>query len=97
MGCIRTVRAEQVRDERCPEAALADRLREQGRTLALIPDAHPPRRAIAEAGRCPARAAAPRCPADVGKGRKADGLALYALTALAGAAAGAAILLALGG
>ncbi|MFN7030070.1 MAG: 2-polyprenylphenol 6-hydroxylase [Sphingopyxis sp.] len=86
-----------IRDELGPEAALADGLREQGRTLALIPDII--RRLDAQLPKPGAAPPAPPLP-DVRlmweKGEKRTAWR-YALTALAGAAAGAAILLALGG
>jgi len=86
-----------IRDELGPEAALADGLREQGRTLALIPDII--RRLDAQLPRPGAAPPAPPLP-DVRlmweRGEKRTAWR-YALTALAGAAAGAAILLALGG
>ncbi|MDX8357009.1 2-polyprenylphenol 6-hydroxylase [Sphingopyxis terrae] len=86
-----------IRDELGPEAALADGLREQGRTLALIPDII--RRLDAQLPKPGAAPPAPPLP-DVRlmweRGEKRTAWR-YALTALAGAAAGAAILLALGG
>ena len=87
---------EWIRDELGPEAALADGLREQGKTLALIPDII--RRLDAQ---LPKKGAAPPAPPlpdiplmwDSGENRR---WWRYALTALAGAAAGAAALWALG-
>ncbi len=84
--------SEWIRDELGPEAALADGLREQGKTLALIPDII--RRLDAQ---LPKKGAAPPAPPlpdialmwDVGEKKR---WWRYALTALAGAAAGAALL-----
>ena len=84
--------SEWIRDELGPEAALADGLREQGKTLALIPDII--RRLDAQ---LPKKGAAPPAPPlpdialmwDVGEKKR---WWRYALTALAGAAAGTALL-----
>jgi ubiquinone biosynthesis protein len=84
--------SEWIRDELGPEAALADGLREQGKTLALIPDII--RRLDAQ---LPKKGAAPPAPPlpdialmwDAGEKKR---WWRYTLTAIAGAAAGAALL-----
>src|SRR3546814_4093545 len=81
-----------IRDELGPEAALADGLREQGKTLALIPDII--RRLDAQLpkkGAAPPAPPLPDIPLMWDKGEKRRWWR-YALTALAGAAAGAGIL-----
>ena len=88
--------SEWIRDELGPEAALADGLREQGKTLALIPDiirrldAQLPRK-----GAAPPAPPLPDIPLMWDKGERKRWWR-YALTALAGAAAGAGILTWLG-
>jgi ubiquinone biosynthesis protein len=84
--------SEWIRDELGPEAALADGLREQGKTLALIPDII--RRLDQQ---LPKKGAAPPAPPlpDIPlmwEKRATRRWWRYALTALAGAAAGAAAL-----
>ena len=83
---------EWIRDELGPEAALADGIREQGKTLALIPDiirrldAQLPRK-----GAAPPAPPLPDIPLIVGNGKRSTWWR-YALAALVGAAAGAGIL-----
>ena len=83
---------EWIRDELGPEAALADGIREQGKTLALIPDiirrldAQLPRK-----GAAPPAPPLPAIPLMWEKGEKRRWWR-YALAALAGAVAGAAAL-----
>ncbi len=85
-----------IRDELGPEAALADGIREQGKTLALIPDiirrldAQLPRK-----GAAPPAPPLPEIPLMWDKGEKRRWWR-YALTALLSAAAGAGILTWLG-
>jgi len=80
---------EWIRDELGPEAALADGIREQGKTLALIPDiirrldAQLPRK-----GAAPPAPPLPEIPLMWEKGEKRRWWR-YALTALAAGAAGA--------
>ena len=85
-----------IRDELGPEAALADGIREQGKTLALIPDII--RRLDAQLPRKGAAPPAPPLP-DIPLILNGNGKSRwwrYALTALLGAAAGAGILTWLG-
>jgi len=83
---------EWIRDELGPEAALADGIREQGKTLALIPDiirrldAQLPRK-----GAAPPAPPLPDIPLIVGNGKRSSWWR-YALVALVGAAIGAATL-----
>jgi ubiquinone biosynthesis protein len=83
---------EWIRDELGPEAALADGIREQGRTLALIPDLI--RRLDAQLpkpGGAPPAPPLPDVPLMWERGERRRWWR-YALTALAGAAAGAGVL-----
>lgn len=86
-----------IRDELGPEAALADGLREQGRTLALIPDII--RRLDAQLPRKGAAPPAPPLPDIPLMWDKGDRRVWwrYALTALVGAGAGVAVMTLIGG